>query len=187
VVSAIDWTVSKATEGQKHSFCLGFILNVSGAGKAMKSRIFHILLLIASANAIHGCAAKKEPVAVYLDPMQPQWPNAPQVALDKWQIGNVQTDRIFGPWIADHESKLQRLRVNSSIKKGIVCRLTVSHDGIVSNLKVEKSSGSPTEDKAALALLMALGQFHPLPGSWDKQTFLVEFNESPAVRFSRVE
>jgi hypothetical protein len=133
-----------------------------------------------------GCA-KKEKGFFIADPMQPRWPNAPQVAVDKWQIDNVQTDRIFGSWIADHERKLRRLRVNSSIKKGIICRLTVSHDGIVSNLKVEKSSGSPTEDKAALALLMALGQFQPLPGSWDKQTFLVEFNESPAVRFSRVE
>ena len=142
--------------------------------------------MIACANATQGCAAKKEPVAVYLDPMQPQWPNAPQVAVDKWQIDNVQTDRIFGSWIADHERKLRRLRVNCSIKKGIICRFTVSHDGIVSNLKVEKGSGSSTEDNAALALLKALGQFHPLPGTWDKQTFLLEFNDSPAVRLSRV-
>jgi outer membrane biosynthesis protein TonB len=153
----------------------------------MKSGIFYVLLSIVVANVIQGCHAKKEPVAVYLDPMQPQWPNAPQVAVDKWQIGNVQTDPIFGAWIAHHERALRRLRMNSSITKGITCRLTISHDGIVSNLKVEKSSGSPTDDEAALVLLRALGQFQPLPGSWDKQTFLVEFKESPAVRFSRVE
>jgi hypothetical protein len=130
-----------------------------------------------------GCKPKKIEDHVFLDPLPKQWPNAH--ALETPDV--PAPPRIFDPyyhvWIADSERTLEMLREDTPIKKGVICIVTVKRDGVISDLKIKKGSGSPANDKLALDLIAKAAPFKFLRS---EATFLAEFYDSTEIRLTRV-
>jgi outer membrane biosynthesis protein TonB len=148
----------------------------------MKKVLVGILTLFSVWSPIVGCAAKQGTMIV--DPVRRTWPEAAGTSAQN--PPRVINDSVFGAWIAHHERILRRLREDTPIKKGTICQVTVSKEGVLSDVKIDKTSGSEADDKAALDLLTKAGPFRPIPSAAEPPTFLVEFCDSPTVRFTRI-
>lgn len=94
-------------------------------------------------------------------------------------------DPVLAAWLAHHERLLKRLWETKPFKEGAVCKVLVFQDGTLSDVRMNKSSGSKAQDEAALNLLREAGPFHPMPPSVPKQAFLVKFKRFPTVELEK--